>query len=129
MDCDDWRRSWDLRLFGDVGAEAGGDWGAGSKPEWDIPSSQIGSGQRSGVASLSSRYLMALSRWPFPCLATVRSALDPLRDGEFAAWEGECDWASICGSDRSVLDALNVCENHPDSRVGRSVIRGFSEPW
>lgn len=77
MDCED-RKSLDVRLLGEAGVETGSGRGAGSKPECDMPNSQIGSGHLSGVASLSSRYRIALSRCPLPCFAAVRRE-DPFR--------------------------------------------------
>lgn len=37
----------------------------------------MGSVDLSGTASLSRRYLMALSRWPFPCFAAMSRGLGP----------------------------------------------------
>lgn len=67
---------------------------------------------------------MALSRWPLPCFAAVRSA-DPLPfgDAELAEAEAMCCWESSCGSERSVEEELKVCENQPESLLGRSVSR------
>lgn len=75
----------------------------------------MGSVHLSGVESLSRRYLTALSRCPFPCFAAVRRALDlPL---------GDVCVARMLGRARSVEEVLKVCENHPDSLVGRSPMR------
>jgi hypothetical protein len=74
----------------------------------------MGSVHLSGVASLSSRYRTALSRCPLPCFAAVRSEL-PFDFG--------LDWDRREGRDKSVELVLNVCENQPDSRVGRSPMR------
>lgn len=56
---------------------------------------------------------MALSRCPLPCFAAVRRAFLPLGDEADAAWD------SRAGRERSVDDVLKVCENHPESLVGR----------
>jgi len=61
----------------------------------------MGSVHLSGVASLSRRYLIALSKWPFPCFAAVRRAEGPLPLGE------PC-WASRLGRERSVEEVLKV---------------------
>ena len=92
----------------------------GSYPGCCTPSSHIGSVHLSGCASLSSKYRIALSRCPFPCFAAVSSALGPLPFGDVFC-------ASRLGNDRSFVDVLNVCVNHPDSRVGRSPIRDVDE--
>lgn len=86
----------------------------GSYPGCCTPNNQIGSVHLSGVASLSNKYRIALSKCPFPCFATVSSA-DALLLGE--------DWERRVLSERSVVDELNVCENQPERRVGRSPIR------
>ena len=62
---------------------------------------------------------MALSRWPLPCFAAVKSA-EPFPFGE-AEFVDMCCCESSCGSERSVEDELNVCENQPERREGRSV--------
>ena len=80
----------------------------------------MGSGHLSGIASLSSRYRMALSIWPLPCRAAVRSA-EPLPFGETDA--ERCCWERSEGRLRSVEELEKVCANHPDRRVGRSVNR------
>ena len=65
----------------------------------------MGSGHLSGVASLSSRYRIALSKWPLPCFATVSKAeLFPL--GELADTAARCCCESKDG--RSVDDVLNA---------------------
>ena len=60
---------------------------------------------------------MARSRWPLPCLAAVRSGFD------FVLGDDMCDWDRMAGRERSVEDELNVWENQPESRVGRSDMR------
>lgn len=92
--------------------------------EWCSPSSQMGSLDLSTPpASVSSRYRIALS---LPCLAAASSPDvrlgDDAGDGVVARGNDDDD-ASSDGSDRSVVLLLNVCENQPDSRVGRSASR------
>ena len=65
---------------------------------------------------------MALSRWPFPWRAAVRRA-DPLPFGDTEA--ERCCWERRVGRLRSVEEELKVWANHPESRVGRSVMRVF----
>lgn len=73
----------------------------------------MGSVHWSGVESLSSKYRMALSRWPLPCFAAVSSA-EPRVFG--VGWDARRD-----GRERSLLEEeLNVWENQPDMRCGKS---------
>lgn len=81
----------------------------------------------SGMASLSSRYLTALSR----CRPPVRAAVSKALGRKPAPLMGDdadddccccCCWASKEGKDKSVEDDENVCENQPDNLVGRSPI-------
>lgn len=83
----------------------------GSYPGCWTPRSHIGSVHLSGTASLSNKYLIALSKWPLPCLATVRRALALLL-GLLPALMRE-------GRERSVVDDEKVCENHPERRSPR----------
>ena len=80
----------------------------------------MGSAHLSGMASLSRIYLIALSKWPLPFFAAVSKAEGALPFGEAVEW-----YASRVG--RSVEDELKVCENHPESRVGRSLIRDVED--
>ncbi len=97
--------------------------GGGSQPGCCTPSSQIGSGHSSGVASLSRMYRIAFpTRCPLPYLAAVSSA-DPLFLGDEPAVDMLWVWDIRAGSERSVDDVLNVWENQPESRVGRSPMR------
>jgi hypothetical protein len=61
-----------------LGPAIEGPWGdtgdGGSYPGCCTPNNHIGSVHLSGIASLSNKYLIALSKWPFPCFATVSSA-------------------------------------------------------
>jgi hypothetical protein len=102
--------------------------GGGSYPGCCTPMSHIGSVHLSGVESLSRRYLIALSRCPFPCLAAVRMGFVCLvRTGE--VWP-DCD--RMLGRERSVVDELNVWANQPERRLGKSPIReleGEEEPY
>jgi hypothetical protein len=68
---------------------------------------------------------MALSKWPLPCFAAVRRA---------EAWvvllgEGAAgvDSESRVGRERSVVEVLKVCVNHPERRVGRSLMRDVDD--
>jgi hypothetical protein len=56
-------------------------------------------------------------------LAAVRSAEEVVFPFGEAGEEWEREEERMEGSERSVEDVLNVCENHPESLVGRSPIR------
>lgn len=94
--------------------------GGGSYPGCWTPNIQIGSVHRSGWASLSSKYLTALSRCLVPCLAAIRRAFVFFAlVGERGEANCDCDCASRDGKERSVDEAENVWLNQPDRRVGR----------
>ena len=107
---EDLRTSIELRLpddDDDVGGGGGGETeggGGGSYPRCCTPNIQIGSVLLSGVASLSSKYRTALSRWPFPCRAAVKSPIPPVLDlgeldGPLAPYDDDDDVAAAAAPD------------------------------
>lgn len=109
------RESTDVRR--PFGGEKVGD--GGSYPTCSIPKIHIVSVQLSGVASLSRIKRIALS---FPCLAAASKADVPLLlDGD--ATELRCCWEIREGRERSAEEVLKVCENQPESLLGRSEMR------
>lgn len=73
---------------------------------------------------------MALSRCPLPCFATVSKA--EVFFGDPAATAARCCCERSVGSDKSVVDGVNACENQPDSLLGISDRRdeeGEEEGW
>ena len=67
----------------------------------------MGSVDLSGTASLSSRYLIALSKWPFPCFAAMSNALGPFPPLGRVGLGGP---TACCANkaDKSVEDVLKV---------------------